>query len=83
LAPLAGLERTPPPSLQSPGRRSAGLLWHDGKDFYNFLRLHAVTEKFDPVWQPRFQAASGTIGPFIARADVAAFADPLRGSIGR
>jgi lysylphosphatidylglycerol synthetase-like protein (DUF2156 family) len=40
-------------------------------------------EKFDPVWQPRFQAASGTIGPFIARADVAALAIPFPGSLGR
>jgi len=80
LGPLAGLEHTP---LRSPWRRIAGLLWHDGKGFYNFLRLHAAKEQFDPVWQPRFQAAPGTIGPCIARADVAALANPLCGSIGR
>jgi len=83
LGPLAGLEHTPLPSLQSPWRRIAGLPWHGGKGFYNFLRLHAAKEQFDPVWQPRFQAAPGTIGPCIARADVAALANPLCGSIGR
>jgi phosphatidylglycerol lysyltransferase len=69
--------------LQSTWHRIGRLLWHGGKGFYNFRRLRAFEEKFDPVRQPRFQAASGTIGPFIARAGVAALAIPFPGSLGR
>jgi phosphatidylglycerol lysyltransferase len=40
-ASLAGLEHTPLPPLQSPWHRIAGLLWHGGKGFYKFSRLHS------------------------------------------
>jgi phosphatidylglycerol lysyltransferase len=73
MAPLAGLERT---ALASPWHRVAGLLWQRGGRFYNFQGLRGFKDKFDPVWQPRYQAASGTVGPFIALADVAALANP-------
>jgi len=73
MAPLAGIEETP---LASPWHRIAGLLRRRGRHFYNFQGLRDFKEKFDPDWQPRYYAASGTFGPFIALADVAALANP-------
>jgi phosphatidylglycerol lysyltransferase len=73
MAPLAGLEQTP---LAPPWHRVAGLLWQRGSRFYNFQGLRGFKDKFHPVWQPRYYAASGTVGPFIALADVAALANP-------
>jgi len=73
MAPLAGLERTP---LTSPWHRVAWLLWQGGNRFYNFRGLRGFKDKFHPVWQPRYYAASGTVAPFIALADVAALANP-------
>jgi phosphatidylglycerol lysyltransferase len=73
MAPLAGLERTP---LTSLWHRIAGVVWQRGNRFYNFQGLRTFKDKFHPVWQPRYHAASGTVGPFIALADVAALANP-------
>jgi phosphatidylglycerol lysyltransferase len=73
MAPLAGVEQTP---LASPWHRIAGLLRQRGSHFYNFQGLREFKDKFHPDWQPRYHAASGTIGPFIALADVAALANP-------
>ncbi len=75
MAPLAGLEQTP---LSSPWHRIGGLLWTKGNRLYNFQGLRAFKEKFHPVWEPRYQAASGTVGPFIALADLAALVHPRR-----
>jgi phosphatidylglycerol lysyltransferase len=78
MAPLAGLVRTP---LSSQWHRMAGLLWELGGSVYNFQGLRSFKNKFRPVWEPRYLAASGTIGPFITLADVAALASGLlRGS---
>jgi phosphatidylglycerol lysyltransferase len=71
MAPLAGLVRT---SLSSRAHLIAGLLWEHGGPIYNFQGLRSFKNKFRPAWEPRYLAASGTIGPFITLADVAALA---------
>ena len=74
MAPLAGLVRTP---LSSQWHRMGGLLWERGGPLYNFQGLRSFKNKFRPVWEPRYLAASGAIGPFISLADVAALASGL------
>ena len=71
MAPLAGLVRTP---LSSQWHRMAGLVWELGGPIYNFQGLRSFKNKFRPVWEPRYLAASGAIGPFITLADVATLA---------
>ncbi|HTR62763.1 MAG TPA: bifunctional lysylphosphatidylglycerol flippase/synthetase MprF [Candidatus Binataceae bacterium] len=71
MAPLAGLVRTP---LSSRWHRIAGMLWEHGEPIYNFQGLRSFKGKFRPVWEPRYLAASGAIGPFINLADVAVLA---------
>ena len=71
MAPLSGLGRGP---LASNWHRIAGLLWEHGGRVYNFQGLRSFKGKFQPVWEPRYLAATGTIGPFVALADVAALA---------
>ena len=71
MAPLAGIARTP---LSSRWHRLAGLVWEHGKPIYNFQGLRSFKNKFRPVWEPRYLAASGAAGPFITLADVAALA---------
>jgi len=71
MAPLAGLGRGP---LASYWHRIAGLLWEHGGRVYNFQGLRSFKGKFQPEWEPRYLAATGTIGPFVALADVAALA---------
>jgi len=73
MAPLAGLEQAP---LSSQWHRIGGLLWAKGNGLYNFQGLRAFKEKFHPAWQPRYQAASGMVGPFISLVDVAALTHP-------
>jgi phosphatidylglycerol lysyltransferase len=78
MAPLAGLVRTP---LSSRWHRMAGLVWEHGGPIYNFQGLRSFKNKFRPLWEPRYLAASGTIGPFITLADVATLASGvIRGS---
>jgi phosphatidylglycerol lysyltransferase len=71
MAPLAGLVRTP---LSSRWHQVASLLWEHGGLIYNFQGLRGFKNKFRPVWEPRYLAASGATGPFIVLADVAALA---------
>jgi phosphatidylglycerol lysyltransferase len=71
MAPLAGLMRSP---LSSGWHRLGGLLWEHGGLIYNFQGLRNFKNKFRPVWEPRYVAASGAIGPFMTLADVAALA---------
>ena len=71
MAPLAGIARTP---LSSRWHRLAGLVWEHGKPIYNFQGLRSFKNKFRPVWEPRYLAASGAAGPFITLADVTALA---------
>jgi phosphatidylglycerol lysyltransferase len=73
MAPLAGLEQTP---LSSHWHRIAGLLWAKGNRLYNFQGLRAFKEKFHPAWEPRYQAASGSVGPFLALVDVTVLTHP-------
>ncbi len=71
MAPLAGLLRTP---LSTRSHRLAILLWEHGGAIYNFQGLRSFKNKFRPVWEPRYLATSGTFGPFLTLADVAALA---------
>ncbi len=75
MAPFSGLEQTP---LSSLWHRIGGLLWARGNRLYNFQGVRTFKEKFHPAWEPRYQAASGMIGPFIALIDVAALTHPGR-----
>jgi len=68
MAPLAGLEPGP---LASHWHRVAHLLWRHGGRIYNFRGLRAFKSKFDPVWEPRYLAASGTFGPLLSLSVVA------------
>ena len=40
-------------------------------DSTTFAACRTFKSKFDPDWQPRYLAASGTVGPFLALADLA------------
>ncbi|GGF22155.1 hypothetical protein GCM10011611_30280 [Aliidongia dinghuensis] len=71
MAPLAGIGRTP---LSSRWHRIAGLVWEHGGRVYNFQGLRTFKNKFHPAWEPRYLAASGAIGPFVALADVVVLA---------
>jgi phosphatidylglycerol lysyltransferase len=75
MAPLAGIARTP---VASQWHRIASMLWEHGGAIYNFRGLRSFKNKFRPVWEPRYLAASGAIGPFISIADVAALATSHR-----
>jgi phosphatidylglycerol lysyltransferase len=69
VAPLAGLKLAP---LSSRWHRLAMLIWKHGDRFYNFQGLRSFKGKFNPSWEPRYFAASGTLGPFVALADAVA-----------
>jgi phosphatidylglycerol lysyltransferase len=75
MAPLAGLAPRP---LASSWHHVASLLWRHGGHLYNFQGLHSFKNKFAPTWEPRYLAASGTIGPYIVLADVAVLAGMSR-----
>lgn len=68
-APLAGIRPAP---LASRWHRLGALIWKHGDRFYNFKGLRTFKGKFNPVWQPRYFAASGALSPFVALADAAA-----------
>jgi hypothetical protein len=40
--------------------------------FYNFQGLLTFKGKFDPIWEPRYLAASGWFGPYLALIDIVA-----------
>ncbi len=65
-APLAGVRAAP---LSSRWNRLASLIWKHGDRFYNFQGLRGFKSKFNPTWEPRYFAASGALGPFVALAD--------------
>ncbi len=67
-APLAGVRPAPLPSRW---HGLASLIWKHGDRFYNFQGLRTFKGKFNPTWQPRYFAASGSLGPFVALADAA------------
>ena len=68
MTPLSGFGAHP---LASRWHRLARFLWSHGRRFYNFQGLHAFKGKFAPVWEPRYLAASGVFGPYLALADIA------------
>ncbi len=43
-----------------------------GRRYYNFQGLRTFKAKFDPAWEPRYLAASGWFGPYLALIDIAA-----------
>ena len=69
VAPLSGVRRQP---LSSRWHWIGAKIWKHGDRFYNFQGLRTFKGKFNPVWEPRYLAASGTVGPFVALADAAA-----------
>jgi lysylphosphatidylglycerol synthetase-like protein (DUF2156 family)/type IV secretory pathway VirJ component len=69
MTPLSGFAAHP---LASRWHRLARFLWSHGHRFYNFQGLYAFKSKFAPVWEPRYLAASGAFGPYLALADIAA-----------
>ncbi|MFZ2104934.1 MAG: bifunctional lysylphosphatidylglycerol flippase/synthetase MprF [Roseiarcus sp.] len=69
VAPLSGLRTEP---LCSRWHWLGAQIWKHGDRFYNFKGLRTFKSKFNPVWEPRYLAASGTLGPFVALADAAA-----------
>lgn len=71
MAPLSGL--TPKP-LASHWLTVGHLLWRFGGRVYNFRGLRTFKSKFDPDWQPRYLAATGSLGPFLTLADLAVLA---------
>jgi phosphatidylglycerol lysyltransferase len=72
VAPLSGVSPTP---LASRWYQVARLLWRHGTMLYNFKGLRTFKGKFDPVWEPRYLAVSGNLGPFFALADAAVLAN--------
>jgi len=69
MAPLSGLRAAP---LSSRWHWLGALIWRHGDRFYNFKGLRTFKGKFNPTWEPRYLAASGTLGPFVALADAVA-----------
>ena len=60
VAPLSGVRRQP---LSSRWHWIGAQIWKHGDRFYNFQGLRTFKGKFNPVWEPRYLAASGTVGP--------------------
>jgi phosphatidylglycerol lysyltransferase len=71
MAPLSGVEPSP---LSSRWHWLARLVRRHGGMVYNFQGIRLFKGKFHPNWEPRYLAASGSIGPFVALADVVALA---------
>ena len=71
MAPLSGLAPTP---LARHWHRVAHWLWRYGGRVYNFRGLRTFKSKFAPDWEPRYLAASGNLGAFLALADIAVLA---------
>ena len=71
MAPLSGLAPSP---LARRWHRIAHLVWRYGGRVYNFQGLRTFKSKFGPVWEPRYLAASGAMGSFLALADIAVLA---------
>ncbi len=68
VAPLAGVRPEP---LSSGWHWIGAQIWKHGDRLYNFQGLRTFKNKFNPSWAPRYLAASGTVGPFVALADAA------------
>ncbi|CAB3641296.1 Phosphatidylglycerol lysyltransferase [Paraburkholderia graminis C4D1M] len=75
IAPLSGMQPTP---LASRWHRLAGIVWRFGGRFYNFRGLRAFKSKFQPHWEPRYLAASGSVGVVFTLADLSLLAGGRR-----
>lgn len=75
IAPFSGMQPTP---LASRWYRLAGIVWRFGGRFYNFRGLRAFKSKFQPHWEPRYLAASGSVGVFFTLADLSLLAGGRR-----
>ena len=81
MAPLSGFRVH---RLAPRWHRLAGVIWSFGRRFYNFQGLRTFKGKFDPAWEPRYLAASGWSGPYVALIDIAALiGGGVRAAIGR
>ncbi|MGE0815398.1 MAG: bifunctional lysylphosphatidylglycerol flippase/synthetase MprF [Vicinamibacterales bacterium] len=69
MAPLAGVEPAPVPSIW---QRLASLAYKHGERVYAFQGLRAFKQKFDPVWEPRYLAYPGGLQLPKILADVSA-----------
>ena len=68
MVPLSGLRAH---RLGPRWHRVARVIWLLGRRFYNFQGLRTFKGKFDPVWEPRYLAASGWFGRYLALIDIA------------
>lgn len=75
IAPLSGVQPTPFPSLW---QRVARLAWRLGARFYNFRGLRGFKSKFQPRWEPRYLAISGSLGLLVTLADISLLAGGWR-----
>jgi phosphatidylglycerol lysyltransferase len=75
IAPLSGMKPTPFATLW---HRVARLVWRFGGRFYNFRGLRGFKSKFQPHWEPRYLAASGSLGVFVTLADLSLLAGGWR-----
>ena len=69
MVPLSGLRAH---RLAPHWHRVARIVWSLGRRFYNFQGLRTFKGKFDPIWEPRYLAASGWFGPYLALIDIVA-----------
>jgi phosphatidylglycerol lysyltransferase len=67
--PLSGF---PAHRLAPSWYRLARVIWLLGRRYYNFQGLRTFKGKFHPAWEPRYLAASGWLGPYLALIDIAA-----------
>ena len=81
MVPLSGFQAH---RLAPQWHRLARVIWSFGRRFYNFQGLRAFKEKFDPAWEPRYLAASGWFGTYLALIDIAALiGGGVRATLGR
>jgi phosphatidylglycerol lysyltransferase len=79
--PLSGF---PAHRLAPSWYRLARVIWSRGRRYYNFQGLRTFKKKFDPAWEPRYLAASGWFGPYLALIDIAALiGGGIRAVVGR
>jgi phosphatidylglycerol lysyltransferase len=67
MAPLAGLEDRPLAPMLS---RVGNLLFERGEEIYNFRGVRRFKDKYDPVWLPRYIAATSKWAMPILLADI-------------
>ncbi|GBH23178.1 bifunctional lysylphosphatidylglycerol flippase/synthetase MprF [Burkholderia vietnamiensis] len=75
IAPVSGRGAA---KMPSPGHRFGLMVWRFGGRFYNFRGLRAFKSKFEPHWEPRYLAASGSVGVFVTLADLSLLAGGRR-----